>query len=171
MVQTRAQRELLPEYVRAPLVELSENNPAGADDSNQMGAVQIQGDGDPGAAHALVQQHPAGAAGQHGVEAAAAVVALPDGHHPVDRFGSYASVLSSGLQYTLGLMYTVFYLDHHVSQQLIQHLTWVLQHPTWVFVALFAVHQLVTCIKLYILYLVIMLFIARIDSTAELPQG
>ena len=81
---------------------------------------------------------------------------------PVGRLDYSASVLSSGLKFSLGTMHTVFFLDHQITQQLMQMP--IAQESTFIFATIFAVHGLTHVAKLWILYLIIGLFVARMGS-------
>tara|TARA_B110001452_G_scaffold197614_1_gene167547 strand:+ start:550 stop:750 length:201 start_codon:yes stop_codon:yes gene_type:complete len=65
-------------------------------------------------------------------------------------------------------MHTVFFLDYHLSGRLMQMP--IAQQPTWVFVALFAVHNLTHVARIYILYLTVTVLAGRMASPAELPH-
>ena len=81
---------------------------------------------------------------------------------PVGRFDYSASVLNSGLKCTLVMMHTGFFLDHHISQQLMQMP--IAQTLTFIFATIFAVHGLTHVARIYILYLIITLFVAKMGS-------
>ena len=59
-------------------------------------------------------------------------------------------------------MHTVFFLVHHISQQLMQMP--IAQTLTFIFATTFAVHGLTHVARIYIPYLIITLFVAKMGS-------